>query len=87
MNYLHELTFETKEQAEKAARNLNNVERLSITDVSDDVAYFVDVPSAFDLTFHTPYPLDLVEQGVILLNSTGLILEMPPAFNLDAEQE
>jgi hypothetical protein len=87
MSYLHELTFETKEQAEKAAGHLSNVEQVNITDVSEDGAYFVDVLSAFSLQFRTTYALDMVEQGVLLLNSRGLILEMPPAFNLDAEQE
>lgn len=83
--YLHELTFETQEQAERAAQHLTNVERLSITDVSEDVAYFVDVPSAFSLQFRTASPLDVVEQAVILGYSRGLIPEEPATFNIDAE--
>src|SRR5947207_6042357 len=86
MEYLHELTFETKEQAEQAARHLTNVHRVEITDVSEDVAAFVDVPQAFSLQFRTTYMLD-ERVRTLLSNCDGLIPEEPPAFNLDAERE
>lgn len=86
MLYLHELTFETKAQAETAARHLSNVERVEVSDSTEDVTFFVDVAQAFDMQFWTTYPLDKRVQAV-LSRQTGLIPEMPPAFNLDAQRE
>lgn len=86
--YLHEVTIETKEQAERAAHRLRGYQQVSITDVTEDVTYFIDVKSAFDLQFRTTKPLPWWKRALILrFVCRGYIGSMPPIFNLDAEYE